>query len=588
MRRKSVTSGRTQSNRKTSGPLSVRQKPATGKHRASQPGRRAKKAPNEARTLLPGSERAAITALDPEAKEARSSISRKRITVSVILKPKKPISTARLGKARLTRAEYRRQHGADPAAVRQLRTFARESGLTVKQVQLDRRTVQLSGTVAAIEAAFGVTLVETRMQSGACRMQRGGIQLPRLLAASVEAVLGLDTRPQAKPHFRVFQSRFQANKPKAAVRARAAGVSYTPVEVAGLYQFPEAAGASGQTIGLIELGGGYRQADLAAYFKMLGQPAPRVTAVSVDGGSNSPGTADGPDGEVMLDIEIAAAVAPGAKIAVYFAPNTDQGFVDAISTAIHDTANGPNVISVSWGSPEASWTGQAMNALDAACQSAAVLGITITAAAGDDGASDGAAGLNVDFPASSPHVVACGGTSLASADGVISSEVVWNDLASGEGATGGGVSSIFALPTWQAGAGVPKPQSSTGGRGVPDVAGDADPATGYRVQVDGQIMVVGGTSAVAPLWAGLIALNNQQNARTAGLLQPQIYTASAKPGFRDTTSGNNGGFTAGPGWDACTGLGSPVGARLIQILGGGNTRTGKRKRSPRRHRPRRS
>lgn len=574
----------------------ARQKHMPNRKRASSRSGSRKGEQSRTRAVLPGSEPADIAIDEPAVKKAGSSASRKRITVSVILKPKKPISTARLGKARLTRAEYRRQHGADPAAVRQVRAFAKESGLTVEQVQLDRRTVQLSGTAAAIEAAFGVTLMEARMPSGVCRVQKGGIQLPRSLAASVEAVLGLDTRPQAKPHFRVFQLSSQARRPKAAVRSRAAGVSYTPVEVAGLYQFPESADAAGQTIALIELGGGYRKADLTAYFKALGQPAPQVVSVSVDGGKNSPGTADGPDGEVMLDIEIAGAVAPGTKIAVYFAPNTDQGFVDAISTAIHDATNKPDVISVSWGSAESNWTGQAMNALDAACQSAAVLGLTITVAAGDNGASDGATGLNVDFPASSPHVMACGGTSLISANGAISSEVVWNDLARGEGATGGGISNVFALPAWQAGVGVPKPKGSSGGRGVPDVAGDADPATGYQVRVDGQTMVIGGTSAVAPLWAGLIALNNQQNARTAGFLQPQIYSSKAKSGFRDITSGNNGGFNAGPGWDACTGLGSPIGARLVQILGAATgsgkkkrgSGAGKKKKSAGRHRAARS
>ena len=201
-----------------------------------------------------------------------------------------------------------------------------------------------------------------------------------------------------------------------------------------------------------------------------------------------------------------------------------------------------------------------------ACQAAATLGITITAAAGDNGTTDGATGNNVDFPASSPHVLACGGTRLESSGSTIASEVVWNELALNEGATGGGVSNVFPLPTWQSTAGVPKPTTSTGGRGVPDVAGDADPSTGYNVRVDGQNLVIGGTSAVAPLWAGLIAVANAQNGKSAGFLQPQIYGVKAKPAFRDITSGNNGAFSAGPGWDACTGLGSPVAGQLIAVV----------------------
>lgn len=540
------------------------------------PGKKRKVADSQSRVVLPGSEPAPTVAAAAIAARAGATPAApgRRIDFSIILKPKKPINRSRLGKEHLTRSEYRREHRADPAAVRLVRAFARESGLAVEDVQPDRRTIKLSGTVAVIERAFEVTLVEAHIEGNACRVQEGGIHLPRGLAGFVEAVLGLDSRPQARPHFRVYEPPSSTRQ----IRARVPGVSYTPIEVAGLYQFPDDASAAGQTIALIELGGGYRKADLIAYFKALGRPAPQVTAVSVDGGRNSPGSADGPDGEVMLDIEVAASVAPGAKIVVYFAPNTDQGFVDAISTAIHDTLNRPSVISISWGGPEASWTGQAMTALDAACQSAAALGITITAAAGDNGASDGIAGKNVDFPASSPHVMGCGGTRLTANGETISTEVVWNGLASGGGATGGGVSKVFALPNWQAKANVPKPSKGAGGRGVPDVAGDADPATGYRVRVDGQDMVIGGTSAVAPLWAGLIALNNRQNAQSAGFLQPQIYQAKARAGFRDITSGNNGGFTAGPGWDACTGLGSPIGAILISVLGAARTSAKKKAR----------
>jgi kumamolisin len=207
-----------------------------------------------------------------------------------------------------------------------------------------------------------------------------------------------------------------------------------------------------------------------------------------------------------------------------------------------------------------------MTAIDAACQSAAALGITITVAAGDDGSTDGGTGNNVDFPASSPHVLACGGTKLDANGATIVSEVVWNELASQEGATGGGVSNVFALPSWQANAHVPASSTSAGGRGVPDVAGDADPATGYTIRVDSQTSVIGGTSAVAPLWAGLVAVANQQLGNNVGLLQPAIYAAKAASAFNDITQGNNGAFAASPGWDACTGLGSPIASKLIPLL----------------------
>jgi kumamolisin len=523
---------------------------------------------SQQRVELPGSEKASLPATTGEKPVRPTSV----FTVSVVVRRKSPLNTRRLGKDRLTRAQYRQQHAADPAAIKLVRAFAKEFGLTVDKdtPAPERRTIKLTGNVAAMEKAFGVKLTQKVLDGATYRVREGSILIPASLAGAVEAVLGLDNRPQAQPHFRVLGSEINAQTAGtggfARAHAAAAGTSYTPVQVGQLYQFPQGATASGQTIGIIELGGGYRTKDLAAYFKGLGLAAPKLTAVSVDGGKNTPGTANGADGEVMLDIEVCAAIAQGAKIVVYFAPNTDQGFIDAVASAVHDTTHKPSVISISWGGPESSWTAQALKALDAACQSAAALGITITVAAGDNGSTDGATGNNVDFPASSPHVLACGGTTLEGSGSTIQSEVVWNEQASGEGATGGGVSNVFPLPSWQANAKVPAPSSSAGGRGVPDVAGDADPVTGYKVRVDGQNMVIGGTSAVAPLWAGLIALSNQQNGTSAGFIQPQIYAAKAASAFHDIVSGNNGAFSAGPGWDACTGLGSPLGAKLIPLL----------------------
>jgi kumamolisin len=534
-------------------------------HFASQP-----------RVVLPGSEKAPLTAATGEKAVRAGSV----ITVSVIVRRRNPLNLKRLGKERLTRAQYRRQHGADPAAVKLVRAFAKEFGLTVAEETPERRTLKVSGTIAAMQRAFAVTLAHKNLGGITYRVREGSIQLPADVVSAVDAVLGLDNRPQAQPHFRVRGAKKKAGaKGFARAHAAASGTSYTPVQVAQLYQFPPGATATSQTIGIVELGGGYRKTDLTTYFKGLGQTAPKVTVVSVDKGKNSPGDPNGADGEVMLDIEVSAAVAPGVKIVLYFAPNTDQGFIDAVSTAVHDTTHNPSVISISWGGPESSWTAQASSALDAACQSAAALGITITVASGDNGSTDGATGNNVDFPASSPHVLACGGTSLTGSAGAITSEVVWNDQANNEGASGGGVSNLFPLPSWQASANVPAPSVTTGGRGVPDVSGDADPETGYQVRVDGQDAVIGGTSAVAPLWAGLIALSNHQNGTSAGFIQPKIYAAKAASAFHDIVSGNNGAFTAGPGWDACTGLGSPIGSQIIALLGTATPTKKKKKRA---------
>ena len=275
----------------------------------------------------------------------------------------------------------------------------------------------------------------------------------------------------------------------------------------------------------------------------------------------------------MLDIEVVGAIAPNANIAVYFAPNTDAGFLDAITTAIHDTTNKPSVISISWGGPESSWTQQAMTAFDSAFQAAAAVGITVCVASGDNGSSDGVTdgADHVDFPASSPHALACGGTNLQVSGNEISGEFVWNDGAQG-GSGGGGVSSFFALPAWQDGLQTTKTSGSIGPltmRGMPDVCGDADPETGYNVRIDGTDTVIGGTSAVAPLWAGLIARINATNGRPVGFINPTLYATPTA--LHDITQGNNGDFEASPGWDACTGLGSPDGGKIATLLGSAST-----------------
>jgi len=488
------------------------------------------------------------------------------VEVSVILKPKMRVAPPPQGGPGISREEFAARHGADSGAIEQVKAFAKEYNLTVTEVSPERRTVKLRGSADDMSRAFEVPFERYEVEGTRYRARTGSIQVKAEMAGSIEAVLGLDNRPHVKPHFRLHGA--GPTKPSAATP-----VSYTPRQVAQLYQFPADADGAGQTIAILELGGGYRPADLQNYFSSIGVKEPTVVAVSVDNGKNNPTNPNGADGEVMLDIEVAGAVAPGAQIAVYFAPNTDQGFQDALTTAIHDTANKPSVVSISWGGPESSWTAQAMTAMDTAAQAAAMLGVSVCVAAGDDGSSDGVTdGKNhVDFPASSPHVLACGGTNLQSSNGKISGETVWDDAPQG-GATGGGFSVQFPVPAWQAAAGVKPP--AAGGRGVPDVSGDADPESGYQILVDGQSMVIGGTSAVAPLWSGLIALLNQKLGKSLGFLQPSLYgITTSTQAFHDITQGSNGAFSAGPGWDACTGLGSPSGQNLLAALGGAGQTT---------------
>ena len=474
--------------------------------------------------------------------------------VSVIVKRKQPLDLATLGGRHVSRTEFTSKYAASAQAFDQLRSFATQHGLSVDEAasSLDRRTLVLTGTTAQMQQAFGVQLQQVEHDGRHYRIHQQPVSMPPECASMVDAVLGLDTRPQAKSHLRKLKD----------LRPAAAGAqSYLPRQVAEIYSFPTDVDGSGETIGILELGGGFTTSDIQQYFQNQNITPPQVVAVSVDGGANSPTNPSGADSEVMLDIEVAASVATAARIAVYFTPNTDQGFIDALTTAIHDTTNHPSVISISWGGPESSWTQQAMTSLDDACQSAAALGISITVACGDNGSTDGVSdGANhVDFPASSPHVLACGGTKITVSGTTLTNEVVWNDAAQNGGASGGGVSTVFALPTWQQNANVSGATKGGSGRGLPDVAGDAAPATGYSIEVDGQTEVVGGTSAVAPLWAGLIALLNQKLGKPVGFLNPQIYPLLGSTAFRDITQGTNGAYNAGVGWDACTGLGSPVG-----------------------------
>jgi len=520
------------------------------------------------RVELPHSAHAPI----PNATRVGRSDGNRVIRVSVILNRKTRLDIPSLQGRQLSREEYAANYGASQEDFDAVRAFAQANGLTVDEHKssLLRRRVELHGSISAFSRAFGVELNDYEPGGAKQKDARfhaivGAVTLPQELLRSVEAVLGLDNRPIATPKIRI-------RRDVSAATSNPDAGTFIPPQVAQVYNFPAApagtAAGAGQTIGIIELGGGYKPADITNYFsKTIHISAPAVTDVVLDGGSNDPTNANSADAEVLLDIEVAGSVAPGAKIIVYFTTNTDQGFQDAISTAIHDAAHNPSVISISWGGPESSWTQSAINSMDSTCQSAAALGVTITVACGDSGSSDAATGNNVDFPASSPHVLACGGTALTAINGHRQSEVVWNDQASGGGATGGGVSAIFPLPAWQANAGVPKTTSaaSAGGRGVPDVAGNAAPDTGYQILVDGQQEVVGGTSAVAPLWAGLVALLNQQLGKAVGFLNPQLYPLG-EAAFFDVTSGNNGAFTAHTGWDPCTGLGSPNGQLLLRSL----------------------
>lgn len=477
-----------------------------------------------------------------------------QIVASLYLRPAGAPAAAASGIAdRASLSVARAAEHADDVAV--VNEFAEAAGLKVTEIDAARRLIRIAGTSAQMEQAFDTELYRYEDGKRLCRVRSGALNVPASLVDRIVAILGLDTRPIATPKIVPH-------------RGPTPPAGYLPTDVAKLYGV-DGVNASGQCVGIIELGGGYTAADNQIAFKAMGLPVPEIVAVGVDGAQNDPNDTSGANGEVALDIQVAGGVAPQARIAVYFAPNTDQGFVDAITQAVHDQTNAPSVLSISWGSAESGWTAQGLAAMGQAFQDAAQVGVTVCAASGDglatDGVSDGRA--HVDYPAADPLVLGCGGTRIT-ASGTITDEIVWK---SNGGGTGGGVSTLFALPAYQQGAGVPKSTAKAGGRGVPDVAGDADPDSGYRIVTGGETGIIGGTSAVAPLWAAIVAGLNASRTTPVGQIHAKLYGDPAA--LRDIVKGDNKsgtvGFDAGKGWDACTGLGSPDGAKLRALFSSG-------------------
>jgi kumamolisin len=513
--------------------------------------------------------------VDPDSPVEVTVVVRRRDEAATARRLAQLIATHPAQRQYATPAEIESQHGANPEELARVQAFAQAAGLQVRDSSVAHRTVALRGSAAAMSRAFDVQLaVYEHPRLGRFRGRIGTVAVPAELAQSVVAVLGLDNRPNAQPRARRGD------------RATALAV-YTPPQVAAFYSFtpllgPDG-GASGQCIGLIELGGGYNEDDLTTYFQhKLGiKPVPRVVEISVDGATNK---TDGGEGEreVVGDIEIAGSIANGATIAVYFAPNNGGvGFFDAINEALKRGGYEPPVLSISWGGPETDWPEQIRNAIDGAFANAVLLGVSIFTAASDFGAGDNVADgrAHADFPSSSPHVHGCGGTHLEVKGQTISLERVWNEWEKAEEkkgkawASGGGVSECFPLPSWQQAAHVPPSINPEGGvgRGVPDVAGNADPNTGYLLYINGGEEVGGGTSAVAPLWGALAACLNERLGRRVGLLNPLLYSAPAPQwACHDITEGKNGfpvgtpGYNAGPGWDPCSGLGSPIGSGVLR------------------------
>lgn len=490
-----------------------------------------------------------------------------RITVGLYLKdpnekPCRPGSAAdfaELDKV-TTREELRELRQARYAeAAGEAERFAGQHGLEVTDVDFAKRRIRLTGTVDQMAAAFGTEFVGLRSSRRAFRSHLQPVGIPKSLAPWTRGVLGLDTRPRIRRKLRAF-----------AVNAPAtAGTSRWPGDIARLYGIATTSRGAGQCIGIIAPGGGYLPDDLVLAAQHTGAPFPAITEVSVDLGRNKFSGGTLADQELALDLQVAGAVAPAARLVVYFTDSSEQGLADAVLAAVHDDVNRPNVVSISWGASELDWSSyqQALDILSDALADAVRLGVVVTAATGDmlatDAVDDGL--LHVNFPASSPYVLACGGSSilLAANGGAISSEVAWND---GNRGTGGGISEVFDIPEYQQGLAMPA-SLSTGksGRGIPDVAAAAAELNGYRIVVNRKEVLQGGTSAVAPLWAAFVALINAERGTAIRRIHPILYADRSQ--FRGIVMGNNKmgslGYDAGPGWNACAGLGAPLGAAIL-------------------------
>lgn len=448
--------------------------------------------------------------------------------------------------------------------------WARTHGVQILGQDASTRRMRLRVPAARAGALFGVRLEQFRWQRPGgvveYRGHLGPVCLPREIAHAVTGVYGLDDRPVAEPRLAQLD------------RARPGVVSYDPTEIAAIYRYPRLPNlGEGMHLvaGMIELGGVSHQADVSAAFARLGLPAPEIVHVRVDGAEPSPDPG-GADMEIALDYQVIGAMvlamAPKARLTIvsYDAPNCERGFIDAAAAAAGDTVHRPAAVSISWGGREDAWSRQGMRGLDGVFAAGALRGVTYSAAAGDAGSDDGLLDgrQHPEFPASSPHVWACGGTTLLAAHDGILSETVWNELVLNRGAAGSGVSGVFPTPAYQTRARIHPRHADTGhaGRGLPDGSGVADPVTGWNVLSGGRVSIAGGTSAVAPMYTALWTLASALRGRRIGLPHPLLYRAGGRD-FNDVVHGDTGGpYSAKRGWDAASGWGSPDGAAIARTL----------------------
>jgi kumamolisin len=508
----------------------------------------------------------------------------------------KLVSTPPRHRKLLTWKQYEHRFGSSKSDFRRLLAFAKKFGLRVVRALPASCAIRLTGTIARFSKAFAVEFVmyETTEQA-IYRSHKGPVQMPADLAPMIEGVFGFDTRPLNASPF--------ASAAAQPLRLTA------PSEVAAAYAFPQRTQGKGQAIAIIELGGGFHQVDLSAFFASQGLKKPKIKVVGVNGKQNNPASAaaiqkawndsglkpvqytlgqpsgthpgasdentvkdaDSPKNvawtiESTVDLEVAGALANEAQFRVYFAHNTMQGKFDSYLAALFNETLRPAAISCSWGAPEDAVSPQYAKVIDRIFQCAALLGVTIIYSAGDtgDGSVQGS-GPCVHFPASSPHVLAVGGTQLLFS-GATPQESYWDEWVGKTHCQGGhGVSRKFPPPDWQVHPGV-KSESGRSGRAVPDVSGKADLHGGYACIIGDIKFPGGGTSAAAPMWAALIARLNSELRVPVGFLTPLLYTKEFSDATHPVEQGSGQKEDAATGWDTLTGRGSPRGESLLVAL----------------------
>ncbi|HZZ57411.1 MAG TPA: protease pro-enzyme activation domain-containing protein [Opitutaceae bacterium] len=425
-------------------------------------------------------------------------------------------------------------------------------------------TVFGHGTVAQLEAVFGTKFARVQFRG---EETTSAIVAPSVPAELADVIIGVNG---LQPHIHLGRHSVLVSPESATGNSP----PYYPSQIAQAYGAASLSETgSGQVIAIV---GETTPAasDLTTFWSDAGisQTLSRVTTIQIASGT-LPASSSNAGMEATLDVEWASALAPAAQVRVYATVDANLVHFDqAYARILSDQASNPGLhqVSISYGAPESGDSASQVETDHQYFTQLAAAGITVFASAGDGGSNpdpnsgsySASAPLSVESPASDPDVTGCGGTALtlSRSTGAIASETAWSD-------GGGGASIYFGKPSWQVGTGI-----SGSARLVPDVASAADPSTGGFVVWNGSTAIVGGTSWSAPTWAGFCALINQgrlaAGQAAVGLFNAKLYPLLLSTSFQDVTSGSNGAYAAGVGYDECTGMGSPNVATLLTALGG--------------------